>query len=857
MNIRLLTTVFAALLLSLHAKAQINVSHNTGDGFPIAADGVAAPIYVSPREDMVVRKTAQLFADDVERVAGLRTEPIISDEVKGHQVIIVGTIGNNKLIDKLANRKLIDLSKIKNGWEQYVIQTVSHPQKGVDRALIVAGSDKRGAAYGLLSISELMGVSPYYWWADVPARQSSQIWISGSVSSERPSVKYRGLFINDEDWGLKSWASTNYEKQLGDIGPKTYARVCELILRLKGNMLAPAMHPNTGAFYSHPESKLVADSFGIVITTSHCEPLLVNTASKWEWDVKRDGDWNYKTNRKAIIDKWNKRLDEAGRYDNIYTMAMRGLHDSGLRGDLSLNERTQLLSQVINDQRQLLTRHLKKPIRQIPQIFVPYKETMDVYENGLHVPDDITLVWVDDNYGYMKRVSDPEEQKRSGGSGVYYHISYWGAPHDYIWLNTTPPVLMYEELMKAYNTGANRYWLLNVGDIKPGELGMKTFFDLAWNVGSTDINSVNKRQAEFLGCVFGSGYTSRFQSLLDNYYRLAWSRKPEYMGWEREYDTPERQKMHDTEYSFQNYSEAQQRLSDYQTIANEARSIMSELPKAMQPAFFQLVAYPMMASSQMNRKFLMAQLNHEQYQAGNKQAANWAARQAELSADSLSVLNRRYNSLLGGKWNGMMGFAVGSRALYMNMPSLNKTDGAGEDAVEIVAKKHTLTDCFVLDLAKPLKKVETGGHKMSIVEGLGYDWKVLQLGRPTDKPTAQISPDGDRMDYALPSINRDSVEITLYTVPFFPLYKGMATRIAVAVDGRNLQVADNKFQEYSQEWKDQVLRNAAACKLKFAIDPTRPSHTLSIICADPGMMVEKVIVDWGGLKPSYMGPSAR
>lgn len=848
---RLFICIVCLLALCASLEARIKVSNNSGDGFPIATGGVAAQVYVSPQDGRTVKKAADLFADDVERVTCLKPGKTVAEKPIGRYVIVVATLGNNKWVDRLVSKRIIDVSKIRNGWEQYVITTVDRPQKGTDKALVIVGSDKRGAAYGLLSISEAMGVSPFYWWADVPVRHSGEVWLTGNEVSKRPSVKYRGLFINDEDWGLKPWAAKNFEKELGDIGPKTYAKVCELILRLKGNMLGPAMHSCTGAFYSHPESKLVADTFGIFITTSHCEPLLINTASKWEWDIKRDGDWNYKTNKQAIVDKWNRRLDEASRFDNIYTTAMRGLHDAGLRGNLPLDERTKLLSQVISDQRQLLVNHIKKPITEIPQIFVPYKETMDVYENGLKVPEDITLVWVDDNYGYMKRVSNPKEQKRSGGSGVYYHISYWGAPHDYLWLNTTPPVLMYEELMKVYQTGGNRYWLLNVGDIKPGELGLKTFFDLAWDVDNLDISSVNNHQSQFLGSIFGKGYVPRLQHLLDEYYRLAWSRKPEYMGWEREYDKKEKEQLYDTEFSFQNYGEAQRRLADYERIANEARSLMDELPQSFKPSFFEMVAYPVMGASQMNRKFLMAQLNHEQYKAGNTAAANWAARQTNLAFDSLKTLNREYNALLSGKWNYMMNFAVGGNAKYMNKPELNVSEGVEEEPVRLLClaeedgteghKDPTLhkdLGVYVIDLTKALKNSD---GKYSPVKGLGYDWVVMRL-------------DSGSVSYRLPAIDKDSIEVTLYTVPVFPLYKGLGTKVGVSIDGSEPQVFDNKFKEYGESWKDQVLRNGAVAHMKFAIDRTMTSHTLTLICGDKGQMVQKVIVDWGGLKPSYLGP---
>lgn len=343
----------------VHADIVITNSKTLG-AFPIATDKELTTVFVCPAEAPVVQRSARILSSDIGKVTE-HDAPLKKDsKVQGQRVIVIGTIGQNRFIDNLIKEKRIDVTSIRNGLEQFIIQTVSKPKKGIDEALIIAGCDKRGTAYGVMTVSEKIGVSPFYWWADVPVRHHNEIYLSGREVSRRPSVKYRGIFINDEDWGLKPWASKNFEHSLGDIGPKTYAKVCELILRLKGNMLGPAMHECTGAFYSHPESKLVADSFGIMITTSHCEPLLINTASKWEWDIKRDGDWNYKTNGAAIRKKWDDRLTEASHYDNIYTLAMRGLHDAGLRGNMPLGERTKVLDHVIVDQRTLLTKHIHK-----------------------------------------------------------------------------------------------------------------------------------------------------------------------------------------------------------------------------------------------------------------------------------------------------------------------------------------------------------------------------------------------------------------------------------------------------------------------------------------------------------------
>ena len=841
-RICLLLTACLAAFASVMAANVLTVNEKSGS-FALYANGRTATVVVAKNEPLAVQKAATLFADDVQRVSGIR--PQLSGTARKASVVIA-TLGQNAYVDKLVKKGRLDVSAIKGGWEQFAI-------KMLDGQLFIIGSDRRGTAYGVFTLSEAMGVSPWYWWADVPVTRREALYVDADYTSTPPSVKYRGIFINDEDWGLKPWASNNYEKELGDIGPRTYARVCELLLRLKANMLAPAMHSCTGAFYSHPESKVVCDSFGIIITTSHCEPLLLNNAAESEWKHERDGEWNYKTNRETIYKKWDDRLSEAARYENIYTTAMRGVHDEGLRGSLPMNERVPLIEQVFKDQRELLIKHkVYTPLHQqggagggsIPQIFVPYKETMDIYENGLRVPDDITLVWVDDNYGYMKRVSNPEEQKRSGRAGIYYHLSYLGAPHDYLWLNTTPPALMYEELRKAYDTGADRYWLLNVGDIKPMELGMQTFFDMAWNV-----DDAYPHQAGFLARIFDKEYEQAFHTILDDYYRLAWSRKPEFMGWDYQWDDKEHTGLKPTEFSFQHYDEAQRRLADYQRISDEVERLADMMGSDAAPAFFELLQFPVQGAYQMNRKFLMAQLNQELAAEGRKAQANWAARQMEIAYDSINALNRRYNKMLGGKWDGMLALSTSftNTCQYYQKPEVKRFEGAGEQAVSLVPLRngHQPQGCQVIDLTHPVSV-----SNIQMVHGLGYDGVVVQFGSPTKEPVDGVA---ESVSYVFEGQEGDAVDVVLYTVPFWPLYKGKTNRVGVSIDDSPVQVFENKFKEYDRTWKDQVMRNGAVCRLHFAVDKTKPRHTLKLK-GDPGQMVQRVIIDWGGLQPSYIGP---
>ena len=787
----------------------------------MAKDGKTATIVVDKNDWQSVLKAAHDLSDDVRKVTGVKAEVAVANSTLStlHSTLIIGTIGKSKYIDRLVKQKKINVRQVKGQWESYLIDVV-------DGNLVIAGSDKRGTIYGIYDLSQRIGVSPWYWWADVPVKHQDEVWYDGGrFVQPSPSVKYRGIFINDEDWGLKPWAAKNFEKELGDIGPKTYDRVCELLLRLKANMLAPAMHSCTGAFYSHPESQRVADERGIMITTSHCEPLLFNNAAKSEWDKARDGEWNYETNSATILKKLDDRIRETAQYDNIYTMGLRGLHDEAMKGSTDPKDRARTLEKVIGKQRGILEKYKKQKAERQPQIFVPYKETLDIYDAGLRVPDDITIVWPDDNYGYMKRVSNAAEQKRSGRSGVYYHLSYLGTPHDNLWIATTAPMLMYAELLKAYTAGADRYWLLNVGDIKPMEIEIQQFFDMAFNFSAFSYDNVNRYKAEWLARMFTSHsslLTSHFQYILDNYYRLAWDRKPEFMGYEMEWDSKENNRLHDTDFSFETGT-AQKRLLDYENICEAYDMIERNIEPEQRPALFEMLGYAVHSAYQMNRKFLYAQRNHET-------GSTVYAAMAKDANEKIEQLRKRYNEQLDGKWNYMIStIPPGYTAKYHQMPELgNKPTDAYRlpDAQRHPEFRHKI-DLSTLTVKPPFR----------LLEGIGTDWLALQMGQPLDFNTT------GSIDIPLNSsliTSPSSLQICLSVVPMWPVAYNRSNKIAVSVDGGKAVVCENIFKEWSPEWKLQVLENRKEFVVTLPLDTKRSNHVLTLSIVDPGQIIQKI-----------------
>ena len=623
----------------------------------LAAAGLALPLHAAPlelRQASVLydpagmgetsRLAAEMLAGDLTQLGATQRAVETGLAACQRTCVVIGRY-DAPLVTRLARAGRIDLSALRGGWERYVRAGL---KLGGRHILLIAGSDRRGAVYGTVDLSRALGISPWTWWADVTPRRRASISIDDKLFVSRaPSVRYRGIFLNDEDWGLEPWAAHTYDPAKGNIGPKTYRRVFELMWRLKANTLWPAMHSVSAPFYSDPGNAPLADAYAIVIGTSHAEPMMRNNLREWDEAVR--GPFDFTRRPQAILDYWRERVAETRGQEDIYTVGLRGIHDGPMQGASTTEQRRSILEKVIGLQEDLLSETLGRPPADISKVFVAYHELQEAYDVGLTVPDDVTLMWTDDNYGYLRRLSTPAERARSGGAGIYYHLSYWGRPHDYLWLGTTHPALIREEMGRAWATDARRMWIVNVGDIKPIEYLSQYFLDLAFDA---DLFDKDPRQhlAAFMAEQFGQADAAEISDIMMRFYDLAWERRPEFMGFgETEWVTPNRT----SAYVQADGEEAQDRIAAYAALTARAEAVAKRLPAGRQNAFFELVLYPVRGAAKLNERILKLDLA-ELYARQHRASANFYVDQARAAHAALVADTATYNALDGGKWRGMM-----------------------------------------------------------------------------------------------------------------------------------------------------------------------------------------------------------
>lgn len=965
---RALAPILGGALAGLSVGAALLMPVSTAEArtagkFTLAAAGKAPPIYVDANDAKVVAIAARAFAADVQSVSGALPS-VETGSPTGETAIVAGTLGQSAAIDRLVAEGKLSVSAIKGQSEGYVVAVVENGVPGVARALVIAGADRRGTAYGIFHLSRMIGVSPWTWWADVKPQQRSELEVSTDrIEQKSPSVKYRGFFINDEDWSIRPWAEEH--DPTGTIGPQTYARVCELLLRLRANLLWPAMHKVTVAFNLDADNARVADDYAIVMGASHAEPMLRNNVG--EWNHAQRGEYNYDSNGPSVLQYWRERVRTNGRYENLYTIGMRGLHDSAIVAGHEADG-VKLLEKVVADQRALFRDELGRDPATVPQVFVPYKEVLDVYRKGMTVPQDAILGWVDDNHGYIRQLSTRAEQKRPGGGGVYYHISYWGRPNDYLWLDSTPPALIGEEMGKAFATNSRAMWMLNVGDIKPGEKGTEYFLDLAYDFDGTSKLSQREWLKAWAARTFDPAQADAIADLLGAYYRLNFARKPEHMGYNDEELGIEGTDMSPVSYG----DEAGRRLAAYLALDHKAAQIAADLPAGKRDGFFHLVQYPVRGSAKMNDKILSADRSFL-YAWQGRASANLYAQEAVNAFREVKGATATYNAIGNGKWARFMddapryqsvfsappvgrvkpsgtpslGVAVeGSVDALVTSPAIAAEDyglrlnpwrneGAAKDRLPVFVKatdRRHFIDVFSTGAApadftatasEPWIRIDRSDVRLGgdvrlwvsidwarfsrnrpregriVIAGMGVEQTITVVADPATASSGTLVEDNGviaadphryaalrdvgaggwrhvpglgRSGHALESgartasaadaasapyaeyrfLTRSSgkAQLRLGFVPTFPLNGEHNLRYAVSIDGAPPQVVD---VEANKNWSDAVQRATSVTATDWALaKPGR--HVLRVYAMDPGLVLDSIVLDLGGLQKSYMPP---
>ncbi|UKK75933.1 glycosyl hydrolase 115 family protein [Segatella bryantii] len=794
---------------------------------------------VNSNPSPVVNIALNMFSSDMQAVTGKKAKSKSDSPLAIYQ------------LDALTDKEFKEVSRIDFPLNKIIVSKDAFWMGVKNDKLYIIGNNGRGTAYGILELSKISGVSPWIWWGDVHPEKKSQLIINDKYQTlQVPSVEYRGIFINDEDWSTRTWAHKTLDRkqEQGTIGPNTYRKIFELLLRLKANTIWPAMHPGTKPFFQVKGNQEVADSCDIYIGTSHCEPLLRNNVG--EWNVKNMGAFNYLTNQKKIEDYWTYRIKETAGMDVIYTLGMRGIHDGSMEGVKTLDEKTKWLQKVINDQRKLLHKNLKTDIKKIPQIFVPYKEVLDIYNNGLKVPDDVTLMWCDDNYGYLTHLSNPSEAKRSGGSGVYYHLSYWGRPHDYLWLTTTQPGLIYEEMHKAYTNNNKRIWIANVHDPKVAAYDLSLFLDMAWNINITKTNSLQQHMQNWLCQQFGTHTGKLLLPVMKEFYHLTAIRKPEFMGWtQTELDKKKYNRglspIQDTEFNAGEFgNEIERYKAAYQAIKEKVEEIEKTIRPTLSDAYFAAIKYPIFMAADMAIKQLEAQEARHIARPGlffNDKEAMTAAANSMTAHQEIIAMTKYYNEqLAGGKWNGIMSMSPRDLPVFKEpaLPGI-LTDEQIKKYADKEIDAEPLENHMSRVIARNAVHYTAASKDVYTTEMLGHSMNSLNL------------PKGSVVKYNFLCEKTDSAIIRIATIPTHAVNQN-DIRFSVTIDGNNEQIFTLKEPFRSEQWKQNVLRGQAVKSFQLLLE--KGTHTLEIKALDEGIILDQWMIDYNLNRKFYMFP---
>lgn len=836
------TSRFRNLFFALLSASAMSVSATDFEWYN-GRDAVTC--HVQEKVEPVVRIALQMFSSDIKAVTG---KDIRTVENAAASIRIVELDKASEAMRKSLKDSGVPVDKLEKKIDGFHI-CVANGQ------IIVTGANGRGTAYGLLELSRLAGVSPWVWWGDVIPEKKDRLTIDSDYQTlQGASVEYRGVFLNDEDWSVRPWSSGNYEPApYGHIGVKTYKKIFQLLLRLRANAFWPAMHDGTTAFFRIEEAKAMADSCGIAIGTSHCEPLLRNNVG--EWDVKERGRFNYITNKEQVQKYWIERLKEvkesAG--GNMFTVGMRGIHDGSMEGVKTMAEKFEALQRVIDDQQELIGRYVGNPSEQM-QVFVPYKEVLQIYDRGLKVPNYVTLMWCDDNYGYITRLSVPEEQKRSGGAGIYYHLSYWGRPHDYLWLTTTQPGLIYNEMRTAYDHQVRKVWIANVHDPKVAGYDLELFLDMAWDIDCVTASTVGLHYKAWLCRQFGDEAGNRLYPAMHEFFRLCGERKPEFMGWtqvELDKKTFERglSPVRDSEFSLDEFGgELDRYLERYASVSETVKAVEKVIRPELRDAYFAAIKYPVLAADAHARKMLEAQ-RARRYANGNAiccmpenrdECFMASARSQSAYMEIRSLTDYYNNEMAGGKWRGSMNMRPRDLPVFAapSLPVLLNDDEMSKWLEKAPAKKtRTLTEDGTI--ARNACDYQTAGEGVQVISMLGHSMNAVSV------------PEDGELGYTFTASKEGDAVLRVALIPTQPNDKG-DLRFSVSVDGAEPTVYSLKEKFRSEQWKINVLRGQARFELPLQLQ--KGNHTLVIKALDSHIVVDQWMIDYNPKRKFYLFP---
>jgi len=828
-----LKAVFLSFLLLVYLGANARIqedyitSSKTADCFVLSENKQTVPLVISENELSGVLAVAGFFKNDMQLLGLSQPEMVIGKIPPAKQILLVGTLGHSSFIDELVQKGIIDASYIKGKWEATLVQVVRNPFPGVERALVIAGSDKRGTIYGLLDLSRQMGVSPWYWWADVPVKKRETLYIkAGRYVTESPKVKYRGIFLNDEAPSLSGWT----REKFGGFNHQLYGHVFELILRLRGNYLWPAMWGNA-FFDDDPENGRLANELGIVTGTSHHEPL---GRAHDEWRRYGSGPWDYSKNDKVLSDFWTKGMERMKDYETVVSIGMRG------DGDQAMSEGTNiaLLEKIVKDQRKIIGTVTGKKASATPQLWALYKEVQNYYDKGMKVPDDVTLLLCDDNWGDVRKLPEMNAPAHAGGYGMYYHFDYVGGPRNYKWLNVSQIQRIWEQMNLTYSHGVDRIWIVNVGDLKPMEYPISFFLDMAWDPTRFNPQNLLKHTEDWCAEQFGGQYGNETARIINQYTKYNHRVTPELLN--------------AGTYSLENYNEFEIVRNNYRDLALDAHRLYNLIPNEYKDAFDQLVLFPVNACSNLYEMYYAVAKNRQLSATQNPEANHWADVVKECF-DRDSLLTIHYNQqIAGGKWNHLMdqiriGYTYWQQPLVRKIPKVirvEKSEPAKADLVFNEADGYVSIEAANYQASRGTVKIH-----WEAIPGLGRTGSGI-----TTFPQNQYPAAGDSvfLEYAVNMKSIDKFTVSVLVSPSLNFNANKGLRYAISFDGGEEQIV-NINHEYSVQEMERWQANRINETRTIHSVKTPGLHFLRIRVLEPGIVLQKILIDTGGLKPSYLG----